>query len=94
MADSIPPLSALPPAYIAESSAANLHNGAIAFTVLEVVFVGLRYASKIIGRVPRGVDDLLVTVSLVCCVAMNAFCLGNEVCCVYLPAADRPPFQF
>lgn len=73
----IVPLSALPPAYIQAFSATALRHVAIAFTVLECVFIPLRFVSKAIGRNPWGVDDVLMVFALILCLALNAFALGN-----------------
>ncbi|KAF2148153.1 hypothetical protein K461DRAFT_233625 [Myriangium duriaei CBS 260.36] len=70
-----PPLSSYSPEYLSEYSGDILRDVAIAFSVLEIGFVSLRFTAKAAGNNPFGVDDLLVVAALVACLGLNATCL-------------------
>lgn len=44
---------------------------AISFTVLEIIFVGLRYVAQRLNRRPFGIDDWLILPALVLCIGLN-----------------------
>ncbi|KAF2150163.1 hypothetical protein K461DRAFT_323616 [Myriangium duriaei CBS 260.36] len=67
----LPPLSSLPQQYVNEYGGDVLRDTAIAFMVLEIFFVSLRFVSKRVGRNPYGIDDWLVAASLVLCTSIN-----------------------
>ncbi|GAM89991.1 hypothetical protein ANO11243_080310 [Dothideomycetidae sp. 11243] len=52
-----------------------LRNVAIAFTVLETIFVVLRFVSKKVGRIKYGGDDWLMGAALILCLGFNASAL-------------------
>lgn len=64
----LPPLD---PAYAREYSGDTLRDVAIAFTVLEIVFVALRAFSQHVGRKPVGLDDWIIGPALVLCLGTN-----------------------
>lgn len=41
-------------------------DASISITVLGVVFVGLRFSSRHLGKVPLGLEDALIVAALVC----------------------------
>ena len=55
----------LPPGYAEGYSGGRLRDTAIAFIVLEVGFVTLRYVSRALGKLPLGVNDYLMIPALV-----------------------------
>ena len=63
--------------YSKEYRGDGLRDVAIAFTVLEVMFVGLRYFSRWIGRKPLGLDDWLIAPGLVATIAATACAFGK-----------------
>ena len=68
----------LPPGYAEEYSGDTLRNTAIAFIVLEITFVILRYISRALGKVSRGIDDYLMIPALVTCLGFDAFSIGEK----------------
>ena len=54
-----------------------LSNTAIAFIVLETIFVGFRYVSRYMLSAPTGVDDFLVPVAWIFNLAMCGVTLGE-----------------
>ncbi|KAF2150185.1 hypothetical protein K461DRAFT_208694, partial [Myriangium duriaei CBS 260.36] len=51
-----------------------LRDVAIAFTVLNTIFLGLRFLSKRIGRMPFGIDDWLMIPGYIVCLGIHAIC--------------------
>lgn len=49
---------------------------AIAFTVLEVTFVALRFVARSLGNVKFAIDDALMLPGLVFCIAINTCAIG------------------
>ncbi|KAL9085408.1 MAG: hypothetical protein Q9159_004697 [Coniocarpon cinnabarinum] len=60
-----PTLPSLSQAYVEEYSGDSLRDVIIAFAILEIVFVGLRYISQVIGTRPWGLDDGLMILALI-----------------------------
>jgi hypothetical protein len=56
----------------------------ISFTVLEIIFVGLRYVAQWIGRKPRGLDDWLVLPGLLLCIGVNINAFCEPILCLCL----------
>lgn len=79
----LPPLSSFPQSYVSEYNGDRLRNIAIAFTVLEVAFVTLRFLSKAIGGTPYGIDDWLMAPALILCMALNAASFGRSCRATY-----------
>ena len=67
----------LPPGYAEEYSGDRLRDTAIAFIVLEVGFVTLRYISRALGKLPIGIDDYLMIPALVVCLGVDALSIGQ-----------------
>ena len=65
-----------PPGYLDEYIGYRLTGVAIAFIVLNITFVALRFAARRLGKVPFGVDDMLIIPSLltVLLLCADAFC--------------------
>lgn len=72
-----PPPSHLNPSYAREYNGDTLRDVAITFTVLEIVFVSLRYLSFYISRKPAGIDDWLIAPGLLLCIGNNISSLGK-----------------
>ena len=56
----------------------------VTFTVLECVFVALRFVSKRVGRIAFGTDDWLIVFALANCLGFNALGLGKCDICNYV----------
>lgn len=67
-----------PPGYKEEYIGYILQNTAIAFIVLETVFVALRYLAQRIGRKPFGIDDWLMMPAWLFCFGANIAPLGKK----------------
>lgn len=67
----LPPLSSVPIGYLTAYDGTPMKATAISFFIIQVLFVGLRFWSKSIGRITHGVDDYLVAVALLCCTGMD-----------------------
>ena len=67
----------LPPEYVREYRGDTLRDVAIAFTVLEILFVGLRFLSRWIGKKPLGLDDWLMGPGLIISIGLNACTIGK-----------------
>ena len=61
---------------LAEYNGYHLRNVAIAFIVLEVFFVGLRYVARYISRAPTGLDDIFMIPSLITNLGLCALAIG------------------
>lgn len=72
----------LPPGYASEYSGDKLRDVAIAFIVIDVVFVGLRYVSQWVGRKPMGLDGWLMLPALLAnlgiCIAGLGTCIASS----------------
>lgn len=62
---------------LSEYSGSVLSNTAIAFIILSTLFVGFRYVSRWMIKVPRGVDDYLVPCAWIFNIAMCGVTLGE-----------------
>ncbi|KAL9077050.1 MAG: hypothetical protein Q9161_000683 [Pseudevernia consocians] len=62
----------VPPSYAEEYSGDIVLRTAIAFIVLELTFVTLRYISRALGKLPAGPDDYLMIPALVICLGVDA----------------------
>ncbi|KAF4636426.1 hypothetical protein G7Y89_g1666 [Cudoniella acicularis] len=72
---SIPPQTSIPQSYLEQNIGNHLTNTAIAFIVIDTVFVGLRIWARRFSKSAFGWDDLLVVLGLV-------FCIGTAVTCI------------
>jgi hypothetical protein len=54
-------------------------NVAIAFIILEVFFVGMRYLAQRLGRKPWGWDDWVMLPALILCLGVNASTLSKDL---------------
>ena len=61
-----------PPGYLDEYIGYQLVDFAIAMIVLQVAVVGLRFASRAYSKLYFGVEDVLVSIALVCALVMDA----------------------
>ena len=68
---------AFPPGYAGEYIGYIARDVGIAFTVLEIAFVGLRYISQSMAHKRFGIDDFLILPGLILCLAINACCVGQ-----------------
>ena len=70
-------LSDLPSAYLNENIGARLIRVAVAFIVLEFIFVTLRYYSRYTIKTRVGLDDVLITPALIICLCLNSLAIGE-----------------
>ena len=73
-----PPAPEFPPGYEDEYIGYITRNVAIAFIVLEVFFVSLRYVAQRIGRKSFGIDDWLMLPGLVLCLGVDISALSKQ----------------
>ena len=71
------PQPTFPPEYAKEDIGYITRNVSIAFIVLELVFVGLRYLAQHMAGEKSGVDDILMLPSLILCLGMDVSALGH-----------------
>ena len=64
-----------PAAYYEEYIGDQLKSAAIAFIVIDTFFAGLRIASRRIGKIPLGLDDLFIAPALLMDLALCAIAL-------------------
>ena len=67
----------LPLSYVHEDRGYVAVGTCVAFTVIEIVFVFLRFLSRWLGKVPMGIDDVLIIPALIICIATNAVGIGT-----------------
>lgn len=65
------------PGYAEEQRGTLLQNIAIVFSILEVLFVILRYVSQALTPKKRGWDDYLMVPALLMCLGLNACSIGK-----------------
>ena len=81
-----------PPGYLDEYIGYRLTGVAIAFIVLNITFVTLRFVARRLGKVPMGIDDILIMPSLltVLLLCADAFCEQSvsHLACPFLHVVD------
>ena len=69
--------ASFPPSYLTEYQGATPVALSIAFIVLEVFFVSVRYWARHVGHVKWGADDILMIPATMLCLTLCGFCIGN-----------------
>lgn len=72
-----PSTPSFPPGYADEYIGNPPFGVAIAFIVLEVIAVGLRFLARRIGRVAWGADDTLIIPGAILCLALCGCSIGE-----------------
>jgi len=67
----------LSPDYMSAYSGDTLRDVAIAFAILEIIFVSFRFASNYVGKTPLGADDWLMIPALILCLGLDITSLGR-----------------
>lgn len=91
MANNQSSVTLFPPGYLEEYNAQIPISVGILFIVLEVVCVVLRFWARIIGKIAWGVDDTLIIISAILCLALIACCLGEQCPTSNFEAMRRAP---
>ena len=65
------------PEYLAENNGGPLLATAVAFIVLQIVFVTLRFAARWLKKRPIDLDDYFIVSALLFCLGLNATSIGT-----------------
>ena len=84
------PTQQFPPSYLQEYNGNSLRDVAIAFTVLIIIVVALRFYARSLSKVKIGADDLLVVPSMITCLGIVGLALyGGHSSCRFLSERRR-----
>ena len=67
-----------PPGYVEENIGGSTIAVAVAFAVLEITFVALRFASRWISKTRVGIDDMFIPPALLFCLGLCALAIGKR----------------
>jgi len=66
-----------PPGYVDENVGPHVVGVAVAFIVLEIFLVAMRFTSRYLNKIPIGLDDIFIIPSLVFCLGICALAIGK-----------------
>ena len=70
--------TSFPPGYAEENHSGTLYGVAIAFIIIEILFVSLRYFGRYVTNARIGPDDILMIPATIFVVAAAALCIGTQ----------------
>ena len=71
------PISQPSPEYLAKNNGGPLLSTAVAFSVLQILLVSLRFAARWLKRRPIELDDYFIVPALLFCLGLNATSIGT-----------------